>query len=228
MDFGVWRLVADFTKQTLEDNGANIPNIGTDFLSPGTINYDALVLKIAAAKPGFIVTAFHGDDALKMRLALDSNPVTAKTPTIHVTDTIHIPSVVAAIQEGSPDAMDGLLVRQEGAIHVPITAKTFPTVAKYEARFGHKPGVLYGLGQYEAMWALTRAATAANSLDPDDLVAALEETDYVGALGRIRFYDNHQVQISPTGIPNFVLQWQDDGFKIVWPPASAEASYISP
>ena len=65
---------------------------------------------------------------------------------------------------------------------------------------------------YDAVYILAEAIEKAGSLDPDQLVAALEKTDYKGVSGRIRFNENHiavfgEHDPNETGV-SVVFQWQ--------------------
>ena len=64
----------------------------------------------------------------------------------------------------------------------------------YKKRYGK--GIEAGHGpapSYESVYLLKEAIERANSLDPDAIVAALEQTDRQGVMGRIKFSPGHQV-----------------------------------
>jgi branched-chain amino acid transport system substrate-binding protein len=65
----------------------------------------------------------------------------------------------------------------------------------------------------------------AGTTDPDAVVKALEELDFMGVYGRMRF-DPKTHQIIPStdpkeGAVGSVFQWQDGKRVVFWPPAAA-------
>ena len=77
----------------------------------------------------------------------------------------------------------------------------------------------YNAGTYDALYILKGAIERAGSLDQDEIVAELEETDYVGTGGRFVFNDEHDVTWGPGYVTGVGVQWQDGELKGVWPPA---------
>jgi branched-chain amino acid transport system substrate-binding protein len=68
---------------------------------------------------------------------------------------------------------------------------------------------------YDSVFILAQAIERAGSLDADKLVAALEQTDYKGVSGRIRFNKEQHTAIFGDKDPNetgvaVVFQWQKD------------------
>lgn len=111
-----------------------------------------------------------------------------------------------------------------------------PATAFYDAferRFGRPIESGHGPAPaYESVHVLAAAVERADSLDPDRLVTALEATDRVGAMGRIRFHKGHQVIFGddPAATATACLiQWTADGTRrIVYPPALAESEIALP
>lgn len=102
----------------------------------------------------------------------------------------------------------------------------------YEKRWGapieagHSPAPAY-----EMVYLLAAAIERAGSLDPDAVVAELEKSDRQGAMGRIRFSDDHQVVYGFNPAEEAVAavtQWRDGKRVIVFPPSLAEASIELP
>lgn len=111
-----------------------------------------------------------------------------------------------------------------------------PSVTFYRA-YRHKFGrnIQAGHGPapaYESVHILAEAIEKAGSLDQDAVVAALESTDRIGAMGRIRFHQGHQVIFGND--PNrealaCIFQWQKDGTrKIVYPLSVADGEIQLP
>lgn len=109
------------------------------------------------------------------------------------------------------------------AVKAPLTDKSLPFWDRFEAKYGQMP-FYTSVGSYDTVFILKEAIERAGSTDPDDMVAALEQTDYSGAVGRMQFDDRHEPR-------NFILpygQWRDGEKVPVWPQDSAEATYKLP
>jgi len=93
--------------------------------------------------------------------------------------------------------------------------KTGEFLTKFERKYGELPEPpAVNSSAYDSVFVLAAAIERAGSLDPDKLVAALEQTDYPGVSGRIRFDENHvmifgEKSADETGVC-VVFQWQKD------------------
>lgn len=92
---------------------------------------------------------------------------------------------------------------------------------------GHGPAP-----SYESVYILKEAIEKAGSLDADAIVAAIEKTDRIGVMGRIKFDEGHQViygtDPAQTATGCF-FQWTKDGKrKIVYPKTLAEGEIVLP
>ena len=96
-----------------------------------------------------------------------------------------------------------------------------------EIEAGHGPAPAY-----ESIYILAEAIERAGSLEPDKIVAALEATDRIGVMGRIRFHRGHQVIFGNDPAEDAlacVFQWRKDGRrKIVYPLSVAEGEIELP
>ncbi|MFH1156034.1 MAG: ABC transporter substrate-binding protein [Pseudomonadota bacterium] len=81
---------------------------------------------------------------------------------------------------------------------------------------GHGPAP-----SYESVYILADAIERAGSLDPDRIVSALEATDRIGAMGRMRFGRGHQIIFGcdPTQESlACIVQWQSNGSRrVIYP-----------
>jgi branched-chain amino acid transport system substrate-binding protein len=100
---------------------------------------------------------------------------------------------------------------------VEFTEKTLPFIEAFVEEKGEMP--TYNAGTYDAIYILKEAIERADSVDMDDIVVELENTDYNGAAGRFVFDENHDVTWGPGYITALGVQWQDGELKGVWPPA---------
>jgi branched-chain amino acid transport system substrate-binding protein len=93
--------------------------------------------------------------------------------------------------------------------------KTVEFLENFKKKFGDLPEApAVNSSAYDSVYILKEAIEKANSLNADDIVAALEKTDYKGVSGRIRFDKNHTAIFglenpNETGVC-VVFQWQND------------------
>jgi len=132
------------------------------------------------------------------------------------------------------EKIDGAMncIFEIGNIPAPKVAKSVEFFEKYKKKYGkpieagHSPAPAY-----EMVYILKEAIERAGTLDPDKVVAELEKTDRVGAMGRIRFNKGHQVVYG--GDPNetalgCMIQWQQGKRVIVYPASVAEGEIQLP
>ena len=109
------------------------------------------------------------------------------------------------------------LIFYNNRARIALTPKTIPYWDKHVARYGHIPGTYTNYPTYDGVHILAEAVKKCGSLDPDALVKALEETDWVGAGGRYKFRDRHEPIAGPGYIPALFTQWQNGKLVPVWP-----------
>jgi branched-chain amino acid transport system substrate-binding protein len=91
--------------------------------------------------------------------------------------------------------------------------KTGEFLNKFKKKYGELPEPpAVNSSAYDSVFVLAAAIEKAGSLDPDKLVAALEQTDYAGVSGRIKFNQDHvmifgEKSADETGVC-VVFQWQ--------------------
>jgi branched-chain amino acid transport system substrate-binding protein len=95
----------------------------------------------------------------------------------------------------------------------------------YEKKWGIEPEGYGTSTSYMAPYVLKDAIERAGSLDPDEVIKALEKTDMMGVYGRIRFDPkSHQVipSVDPAeGAVGTIFQWQAGERVVVFPPKIA-------
>ncbi|HDG97396.1 MAG TPA: amino acid ABC transporter substrate-binding protein [Desulfobacterales bacterium] len=165
-------------------------------------------------------------------------------------EAMRVPSLLVGFVPpmASPAAVEtvGPGVEYHIAIEFPIGAslplKKWPKSGEFLSKFKKKYGALpeaaaVNSSAYDAVFILANAIEKAGSVDPDALVKALEQTDYTGASGRIRFNAQHiaifgQENPNKTGMC-VIFQWQKgkDG-KLrrvpVYPSSLAEGKILLP
>jgi branched-chain amino acid transport system substrate-binding protein len=95
----------------------------------------------------------------------------------------------------------------------------------YEQRWGIPPEGYGASSSYMAPYVLQDAIERAQSLDPEAVIRALEETDLMGVYGRIRF-DSKSHQVIPSqdpeqGAVGTIIQWQAGERVTIYPPKAA-------
>jgi branched-chain amino acid transport system substrate-binding protein len=113
-------------------------------------------------------------------------------------------------------------------VRAPISPKTIPYWDKYTKKYGHVPGAYTNFATYDGVYILTDAIKRAGGLDSDKLVKALEETDYVGVSGRIKFAKRHDPEAGPEFVPFTYIQWNKGEMVTVWPPAMKTGEFVAP
>jgi len=158
--------------------------------------------------------------------------------------TMHIPALMAGFISplagpGAWKTFDGKIagamncIFEIGNIPIPIVPKSVEFYEKYRKKYGkqieagHSPAPAY-----EMVYILKEAIERAASVNGDKVVAALEKTDRIGAMGRIKFGKDHQViyghnpEVEALGC---MIQWREPGRRvIVYPPSVAEAEIQLP
>lgn len=113
-----------------------------------------------------------------------------------------------------------------------ITPKTVPFTDAYLKRFGALPP-FPGYSTYDMVFVAANAIERAGSTEPSSIVTALEATDLVGTMGRIKFYGRkdqftHGLEYGVDLVPSVMLQWQQAKIKTIWPEKFADAKISFP
>ena len=116
-----------------------------------------------------------------------------------------------------------------------FTEKTEPFIRHFKGRFDREP-TFAAMEAYEGIWLVADAIQRAKSSDADAIVTALEQTEWTGIRGKMRFsldrepaYMYHQWP----GTPSFVIQYTKlnqpyTEAALLWPQAHANATLASP
>ncbi len=114
--------------------------------------------------------------------------------------------------------------------------KAYPPTVKFSEAYMKrwKEDIQSGHGAapaYDTVYVLVNAIEKAGTLDPDKVVKALQETDMVGVVGRIKFDKGHQLIFGDdpkTAAVGAVFQWQKGTMAVVWPNSIASAKIVKP
>jgi branched-chain amino acid transport system substrate-binding protein len=129
-------------------------------------------------------------------------------------------------------ATEGVITASAAAPGVAITPKTLPFIDAYIKRFGVSPAYC-GYTSYDDVYVIVDAIKRAGSTDPDKMVAAMEQTNYVGTVGTVKFYGRdsqytHALEYGPGLVQGIVIQWQNGKQVPIWPSSLAKAALKFP
>ncbi|HEX7388551.1 MAG TPA: ABC transporter substrate-binding protein [Acidiphilium sp.] len=118
-------------------------------------------------------------------------------------------------------AADGVITATAGAPGVAVTPKSIPFIESYTKMYGVSPSYA-GFASFDDVHIIANAVVRAKSLDPAKIVTAMEKTDYLGVMGRVRFYGKnspftHGIEVKPGLLTGIVIQWQNGKQVCVWP-----------
>jgi branched-chain amino acid transport system substrate-binding protein len=196
-----------------------LPAIGLKVLdhirfSPDTTDFTPIFNKIEDDKPDVIITGISH---------------VGTQPTVQwKSQQVPIPMFGVASQatnstfwKDTNGATDGVLYQGVSGPGVAVSPKTLPFVDAFKSKFGNNPSYA-GYTAYDDVFILADAIRRAGSGDGDKLVTAMEATDYIGTIGRVKFLppgDPH-VHGLTTGagyITGLFLQWQNGEQVNLWP-----------
>jgi len=194
--------------------GAGLKVLDDIRFNPDTTDFTPIFHRIEAKQPDVIVTGISHvgvqptvqwhDQQVPMPMAGQSSQATTST-----------------FWKDTNGAADGVITASAAAPGVAITPKTIPFVNAYEKRYGDSPSYA-GFTSYDEVYYLADAIKRAGSTDPDKTVTALEQTDWVGTIGRIQFYGKddeftHAMKYGAQYVSGVDLQWQNGKQVCIWP-----------
>lgn len=113
-------------------------------------------------------------------------------------------------------------------VRAPISPKTIPYWDSFTKKYNHVPGAYTNFATYDGVYILADAIKRAGNLNADDLVKALEATDYVGVSGRIKFSKRHDPEAGPEFLPFTYIQWSKGEMVTVWPSTMKTGEFVFP
>ncbi len=104
-------------------------------------------------------------------------------------------------------------------IPINITNSSIPFYNEFYAKYGFNPNFESGF-VYSAVYYLAQAIEKAQSLSSDAIIPYLEQTNYSGPAGLIKFSPSHGLIISLKPVPSVpavAMQWHSDGkLYLIW------------
>ena len=202
---------------------------GNELFPLGTTDFSMALSKVKNASPALMPTQFDMPEVAQLM----DQWATMKIPSISM--GVIGPLLDRSIWKSSGGKVESSLLHicEAGVFPVKAIPKSVEFYNNYQKRWGKTPeGVAGQSPSYDAVYVFKAAIEAANSTEPDAMVAAMEKVDLRGAIGRITFQKNHQ---APYGLdPNqgaigVFVQWQQPGdLKLVFPTTVAETEIQLP
>jgi branched-chain amino acid transport system substrate-binding protein len=198
---------------------ACLPKVGLKVLdhirfSPDTTDFTPIFNKIEALKPDVMITGIsHVGTQPTVQWKSQQVPMPMFGISSQATNS--------TFWKDTNGATEGVLFNAVSGPGVAVTPKTLPFVDAFVKKFGNTPSYS-GYTAYDEVYMIAEAVHRAGSTDSDKLVAAMEQTDYVGTIGRIAFLPQgdphvHGLKTGPGYITGLMLQWQDGKQLNMWP-----------
>ena len=207
-----------------------LPNIGIKVLdhirmSPDTTDFTPIFNKIEGQKPDVMIT---GISHVGVQPTVQWKQQEVPIPMFGVSSQ----ATNSSFWNDTNGATEGVLYQSFAGPGVAVTPKTLPFVAAFNKHYGNNPSYC-GYTAYDEVYYIAEAIKRAGSTDPNKLVDALEQTDYVGTIGRVQFKGKdspnpHALKIGEGTITGLMLQWQDGKQVNLWPPDVANGKLKFP
>ena len=183
-------------------------------LSPDTTDFTPIFNKIEGQKPDAIITGVsHVGTQPTVQWKQQEVPIPMFGVSSQATNS--------TFWNDTNGATDGVLFQAVSGPDVAVTPKTLPFVKAFKDKFGNVPSYC-GYTAYDEVYYIVDAIKRAGSTDPDKLVTALEQTDWVGTIGRVQFKGKdtpnpHALKVGADTITGLLLQWQNGKQINLWP-----------
>jgi branched-chain amino acid transport system substrate-binding protein len=183
-------------------------------LSPDTTDFTPIFNKIEGEKPDVILT---GISHVGVQPTVQWKQQEVPIPMFGISSQ----ATNSSFWNDTNGAVEGVLYQAVSGPDVAVTPKTLAFVGAFKTKFGNFPSYA-GYTAYDEVYYIADAIKRAGSTDPDKLVTALEQTDWVGTIGRIQFKGKdtpnpHALKVGPDTITGLMLQWQNGKQVNLWP-----------
>ena len=196
-----------------------LPKVGLKVLdhirfSPDTTDFTPIFNRIEGLKPDVMITGIsHVGTQPTVQWKSQQVPIPMFGISSQATNS--------TFWKDTNGATEGVLYNAVSGPGVAVTPKTLPFVDAFVKKFGNTPSYS-GYTSYDEVYMIADAVRRAGSTDSDKLVAAMEQTDYVGTIGRVVFLPKgdphvHGLKTGAGYVTGLMLQWQDGAQKNMWP-----------
>jgi len=213
-------------KNVIESEGWTA--LGEEYIPLGTTDYSAPLTKLKNSGAQVVYLVF-------------SNPEVGILVEQYATMQIPALAMGSATPLVGPSAWDiykgkieSLMLNVEcGTVPSSLIPESVKFYDAYVDKYGSGPELDSVVASaYDDIYVLAAAIERAGTLDTDAVVEALEATDRTGAIGRIRFDENHQTVYGTDPKESALyslIQWQSPGKRVVvWPKDAAEGEIQLP
>ena len=205
-----------------------LPKVGLKVLdhirfSPDTTDFTPIYNKIEGEKPDVIMTGIsHVGVQPTVQWANQQVPIPQFGISAQATSS--------TFWKDTNGATEGIVLQLVATDTVASTPKTIPFAQAYTQKYGITPAYS-GYGAYDEVYYITDAIHRAGGTEPEKLVAALEQTNWVGTVGRIQFFgkddaNTHAIKYGIDNVSGLLVQWQDGKQVPVWPKSVAGANTL--
>jgi ABC-type branched-subunit amino acid transport system substrate-binding protein len=201
-DYGV--PAAEATTERLAQRGIESETYLAD---KGTLDYSSVIARIQAGPtPDAVLVLMTGEDSYNFEQQAAEAGLMPNEDTICIANQVAINS--AEYWEAVPDG-NYCAFRRVGLVPVLANEVTTAFEAEYRAIFPDQFPESYTLEAYDSMMIMADAIERAGTLDPDDIIAALEATDITLAQGHYYFPYGTQNPV-PDDVPEWMWhQWPE-------------------
>ncbi|MCZ0940219.1 MAG: ABC transporter substrate-binding protein [Caldilineaceae bacterium] len=206
-DYGI--PAAEDTSRLLGEAGIESVTFGVDI---GTQDFAGIIERIKAEEPDFIMSLATGEASYNFaQQCADAGIGPQDLPTL----CEHVALESDSFWRNVPDG-NYCFVRRIGLPPLLYNDIALEFLAEYEARTGKEGAESYAFAAYDAVRIIAQAITEAGTTDPNDIIAALEEISYEGALGTITFPINSRNTPQDAGVdPKWWHQFPDPAVTVV-------------
>jgi branched-chain amino acid transport system substrate-binding protein len=212
------RATAKITSGVLAKSGWTI--LGTEAYPTGAGDFSAGLLKARAAGAQVILPIF--DMPQSGILVKQWNTMRVAALLAGFISPLAGSQAWATFDQKITGAMNAIF--EVGNIPVPKIPASVAFYEAYKKKYGEEIQAGHGPApSYDSVYLLAEAIKKADSLEADALVAALEQSDRMGAIGRIKFDAGHQAVFGSDPAQTAVscmTQWREGGKRAVVYPAS--------
>ena len=196
-----------------------LPKIGFKILdhirvSPDTTDFTPVFNKIEDLKPDVMITGIsHIGVQPTVQWAEQRVPI----PMFGVSSQ----ATTSTFWKDTNGAANGIAFNMVSAPDVAVTPKTIPFAATFLKKYGVTPSYA-GYTAYDDVYIFAEAFKKAGGTNADKVVDAMEQTDYVGTIGRIQYLGRdsaftHGMKIGKGFITGLLVEWKDGKQVTVWP-----------
>ena len=220
---------AEQTAERLAERGIESD---TFFADIGTLDFAPVIERIKAGRqPDIISVLLTGETSFNFQQqAAEAGIGPQDSPMLCNQAVGDSEAFWAAVPDGNL-----CVYRRIGLPRALYTPQTEAFVEKYSAKTGKAEAESYAMEAYDSLKLMAQAINEAGSTDPDAIIAALENIEYDGALGKITFPINSQNPPEAAGVEDkwwhqfpdpaiTMVQYQEPGQDakdavVVWPDA---------